>query len=1002
MKNSTSKRNIVRTILMAIAILLPACLILSETDLWLAGKSEAVHRERKRMILHDLMSEAGRKSSAEITLFDEKIRQDVNLFSVCLRELTNETGYYGERIFEGGFVVEQRGDTLLLPQGLPSGKMMISPELIAESITSAAVRTGLYVQDESQAGIELVSEEDESMEDARLEEGSAKDGVYYLSFGRITDTLFYVQKTSRALYLSSVNRYISGSMNVIETADQTFGACTVTAEETNGKYHLISTFKDLDPGASLSELGITAELFQTRQPEIRIEGRDYACSYSEYDNGLENGKLHVLHLIPRSLPQYRNEFGILVISGIIFLVFGTIIIYVLSVRDYAENHILSEEMEKRYSRGKIRQKMIVAGIVGAFTVVLMAMICHGAGMLRTELKLGRDILHVSNVYCRTETDNLEDLREIDRDQWSLSSGHRLADLLCRHPELAEKQILQRCSDILNASWIMLFDSEGNETLSSNDYSGISLMAENETRLADFQRLLYGIPEIIRNTSMEDTGGKTERLYGVTMKDPEAEDRHGALILAHPLDSSVVNAGIDDINSELRLFADASSLCFAAEENSGAIVYSSVDSMVGNKIEKYGLEKNALQDGYMDYLPVDGERSFITSAQYGSLIFFYTVEYGRVVRGCLLYGGIAFLAYFLTFVMLMWIYMRKFKKRSFSELSQEMRIGEEEDKDDPAEETDDSWTAQFKDLLGWHNNTPEGRVAIVFRVGMFVLLLVGGQLLIASRIRYGENISIIDFLLRGEWMRGLNIFAICSILLISAEFYMLIVLSDLLFSLGARIMNGHGETVCMLLKNLVKYISVFAWIYLSLQYLGFPMDTIIASLGLVSLALSLGARDLAADIIAGLFIMIENSFNVGDIVRINKDEGTVLEIGVRSTKLKVSGDHIKVIGNHNISDIENLSKQPSKYSLIVELMTEKPIEEIEKILKKELPVISEGTDLFVAPLEYRGIRELSGIYGDAGVGCMKIEVVARYREKNKDAVRAYLNKEIRILLEKYGM
>ena len=74
------------------------------------------------------------------------------------------------------------------------------------------------------------------------------------------------------------------------------------------------------------------------------------------------------------------------------------------------------------------------------------------------------------------------------------------------------------------------------------------------------------------------------------------------------------------------------------------------------------------------------------------------------------------------------------------------------------------------------------------------------------------------------------------------------------------------------------------LYLTLNFLGFPVETIVTSLGLVTLSLSLGAKDLAADIIAGLFLLFEKSFLVGDIVEINGKRATVIEVGLRSTKL----------------------------------------------------------------------------------------------------------------------
>ncbi|MBQ8136488.1 MAG: mechanosensitive ion channel [Clostridia bacterium] len=65
--------------------------------------------------------------------------------------------------------------------------------------------------------------------------------------------------------------------------------------------------------------------------------------------------------------------------------------------------------------------------------------------------------------------------------------------------------------------------------------------------------------------------------------------------------------------------------------------------------------------------------------------------------------------------------------------------------------------------------------------------------------------------------------------------------------------------------------MFVTIYFAFLYFGFPIGTVVGSIGIVSLALSLGAKDLAADILAGLSIVFEKSFEVGDIVQIGNEK-----------------------------------------------------------------------------------------------------------------------------------
>ena len=61
--------------------------------------------------------------------------------------------------------------------------------------------------------------------------------------------------------------------------------------------------------------------------------------------------------------------------------------------------------------------------------------------------------------------------------------------------------------------------------------------------------------------------------------------------------------------------------------------------------------------------------------------------------------------------------------------------------------------------------------------------------------------------------------------------------------------------------------------------------LLAGAGILGLAVGFGAQSLVKDIISGFFVIFEDQFSVGDYIKINTFEGEVLEIGLRTTKLK---------------------------------------------------------------------------------------------------------------------
>ena len=89
-------------------------------------------------------------------------------------------------------------------------------------------------------------------------------------------------------------------------------------------------------------------------------------------------------------------------------------------------------------------------------------------------------------------------------------------------------------------------------------------------------------------------------------------------------------------------------------------------------------------------------------------------------------------------------------------------------------------------------------------------------------------------------------------------------------------------------------------------MGIPVGTLLASVGLVSLALGMGAQGLVSDVITGMNILSEGEYNIGDTVKIGNYTGTVLSFTLRNTHLKTTNGAVIYIPNRNITVVENLS------------------------------------------------------------------------------------------------
>lgn len=93
--------------------------------------------------------------------------------------------------------------------------------------------------------------------------------------------------------------------------------------------------------------------------------------------------------------------------------------------------------------------------------------------------------------------------------------------------------------------------------------------------------------------------------------------------------------------------------------------------------------------------------------------------------------------------------------------------------------------------------------------------------------------------------------------------------------------------------------------------GVDIRPILAGLGIIGLAVGFGAQALVKDFVSGLFVLIENQYNIGDLVQLGSFTGRVEKITLRSTVLVDEEGKVYYISNGSISNVVNLSEGKRK-------------------------------------------------------------------------------------------
>lgn len=208
-------------------------------------------------------------------------------------------------------------------------------------------------------------------------------------------------------------------------------------------------------------------------------------------------------------------------------------------------------------------------------------------------------------------------------------------------------------------------------------------------------------------------------------------------------------------------------------------------------------------------------------------------------------------------------------------------------------------------------------------------------------------------------------------------------------------SNRAKTVITLLDGIIKYGSAMALIFLVLNACGVDTKSLWESVGVITLIVGLGAQSLIADIIAGVFIIFENEYNVGEIVSIDDFRGTVIEIGIRATKVLDAAGNIKIINNSDIKNVVNLSRELSLAVVDCEFTYDAPIELVENLLKDNLDSFKEKIPEIIEGPFYKGIS----YYGPSNIA---IKLVAKCKEENRFQIQRDLLREYRQLFLSNGI
>ena len=555
---------------------------------------------------------------------------------------------------------------------------------------------------------------------------------------------------------------------------------------------------------------------------------------------------------------------------------------------------------------------------------------------------------------------------------------------------------------LDVDYIYVYDQDGKVLVTNSPYDHFTLSSDEAAPSYAFRRLLDGKEYVIQDVRTDEFGEKKQYI-GVSLRnendlcdgfvqiavDPELRDRL--------LDPISVQGVLDNLVIGIPKYA------LAIDKDTMKIVATTGLGYENTSVEELGLDAKRIEENYNGVLTIEGE-TYYTGVSASEHLYLMPLVRSTDNSNALTISCILALLGIAAYALFVAVSKRAYRRVAAAAENEQPEEAGNRTKHVKwnlwggllkAEEKDgfeNRWKRQS--AVPEEEQTPEMRVGgIVYRlllVFSVVFLLFESTLIYAGTAR-GAGLDGFSYVLLGNWEKGVHLFSFSYCLFLLCVLYVFQELLDQGLYRLARISDLRRETILLLLRSALKYTCALIFLYVGLAKFGIDTRALWASAGVLSLMIGFGAKDLVGDIIAGLFIIFEGTYKIDDWIEMGDWYGTVKEIGLRYTKIEYNGD-TRFVNNSSIRDLVRAEDKSVKEVLTVPIPYETDLLEIEKLFKRELPVIRQRIPGITGSLKYEGMNSFED-------SCVLLRFTVQCTAEERKKVRRALLREMKLLFDR---
>ncbi len=212
------------------------------------------------------------------------------------------------------------------------------------------------------------------------------------------------------------------------------------------------------------------------------------------------------------------------------------------------------------------------------------------------------------------------------------------------------------------------------------------------------------------------------------------------------------------------------------------------------------------------------------------------------------------------------------------------------------------------------------------------------------------------------------------------------------------MRKRADTLISVVVAALQVIIIFMYILMFLTEININITAVLTGAGVAGIAIGFGAQSLVKDVLAGIFIIMENQYRKGDVVRIADTAGVVEEINLRRTILRDLDGIMHVVPNGEIRVSSNFTKQLSRVNLNISVAYDTDLDKAISVINrvgKEMSADPQWSAYIVTPPAALRVDKL----GDSGI---EIKITAETKPSQQWAVTGELRLRLKKAFDREGI